>query len=585
MRHVKTMLLGFLLSLTIFSSAQVKPTIDRTVHFEVSENSINFGAKGGSKTLTVTASDPWKIKSNNASWCIIHKEDRQLTITAKENLEFSSKSGYFVLECESETIRIGVRQRAAELYLSLSTDSLSFNPSGGSQRISISTNGNWEIHTNGNPSWTQLTKAGDSLLVHVDVNKNTVDREIKGTIIVGNLEKDIVILQKADEISLSLSQDRLDFDTLGGIQKIVVKSNVQWYINKEMKDWVHLMKEGDTLTVSIGSNCSTSLRNDWFSINAGNLEKRIYVYQQGTPVTLSLSSQDLFFSSDPGSLSIIVSTNGEWSIGTSTYSWGHLKKNGNLLQVKVDENEGASIRTDYFTVIAGDQEKKVKITQLASPWEVSGSSRHYNDDKVVGLSYIRTNIDEKQGCRLGAITEKGEGIVVCGNNGYICTGCPNGLIESVKDINNKNYRISSISLTNSGYYCVVYGRNGWSGVVPKKMKKKLNEYNNNREEIQCISISENGDFAIVTDKHLFASRKDNESKMKKAMEKYGTIKNVCITNKGMCIVCKHGIYYSKIPSNLENEIKTLGFRPDHVFFTDNGTYLITTEAGRYDYRM
>lgn len=60
---------------------------------------------------------------------------------------------------------------------------------------------------------------------------------------------------------------------------------------------------------------------------------------------------------------------------------------------------------------------------------------------------------------------------------------------------------------------------------------------------------------------------------------------MCVTNKGICVVCQRGIYYYNIPSNLETELKSLEYRPDHVTFTDSGTYLITTETQRYLYWM
>jgi hypothetical protein len=70
-----------------------------------------------------------------------------------------------------------------------------------------------------------------------------------------------------------------------------------------------------------------------------------------------------------------------------------------------------------------------------------------------------------------------------------------------------------------------------------------------------------------------------------AKDKYGTIKDVCITNKGICVVCQNGIYYDNIPSNVEEKLKSIDFHPDHVAYTDSGTFLITTESGTYAYRL
>ena len=300
-----------------------------------------------------------------------------------------------------------------------------------------------------------------------------------------------------------------------------------------------------------------------------------------------MSSQNLSFSSNGGTQTITVSTNGTWSIGTSTYLWGHLSKDGDKLEVRVDPNTGADPRTDYFTIKAGDQEKRVNITQSApssssSSWEVSGTSRSYTDI-ASALKYIKDKIQEKGECRLGALTEYGKAIVVYGNDGAIWSSLPDKFSEKIKEL--RNVKISSVALTNSGYYCVIYQRNAYYGVLPEQMKVKLKEFNNNGEEILSVSISENGDCAIVTNEHFYASNHGDLLNMKEAYNRYGSIKDVCITNKGICIVCQKGIFYSNIPSNLETKLKSLNFHPDHVTYTDSGTFLITTESGGYSFFM
>lgn len=225
-----------------------------------------------------------------------------------------------------------------------------------------------------------------------------------------------------------------------------------------------------------------------------------------------------------------------------------------------------------------------KTGEFQEEWEVRGTSCAYTDI-AKGLNYITKQIMEEGKCRLGALTEYGKGIVIYGSNGYVWSSIPNKLGEKMKDINGSGKTINSISITNSGYYCVVYEQNAWYGVVSEEMKRKLNEFNKNTEEILSISINEKGDFAIVTDKHFIASHTSDYSNMKKAFERYGCIKDVCTTNKGICVVCQNGIYYNRIPENLGEKLRSIGFHPDHVTYTDSGTFLITTESGKYAYRM
>lgn len=300
-------------------------------------------------------------------------------------------------------------------------------------------------------------------------------------------------------------------------------------------------------------------------------------------IYLRVSNDELYFDADGGNEEITIETNGNWSVGTDTDSWGHLSRNGNHLCVLIDENPEKEDRTDYFTIRSGEQEVKVNITQGGKKilWEVSGTSRTYTDN-AEGLNSLTSKIKEQGECRLGAITEFGSGIVIFGNNGASSISIPESFWNMIEAIDTK---INSLAITNSGYYCVVYGRNGWFGNVPEKMKHQLNEFNENAEEILSISISEDGDYAIVTDEHFIASNSSDHSNMKKANDKYGSIKNVCITNKGICVVCQNGIYYDNIPSNLEEKLNNIDYHPDHVTYTDSGTYLITTETGIYSYNM
>lgn len=298
---------------------------------------------------------------------------------------------------------------------------------------------------------------------------------------------------------------------------------------------------------------------------------------------LTVSDDELYFESGGGTQTITVGTSGSWWISTDADSWGHLTQDGNQLEVRIDENTSHEERTDFFIITAGDKEQRVNITQAGAPivWEVSGTSRDYTD-YAMGMAYLRDKITENNGSRLGAFTTNGEGVIIYKNNVAFMVSLPTYFSDKLKSIDG---RINSVALTHSGYYCVVYDRNAWYGYVPDQMKTKLNEFNANAEEILAVSISENGDFAIVTDEHFFASNSSDTSNMNAAKDKYGDIKDVCITNLGICVVCKNGIYYDNIPTVVEEKLKSISFHPDYVSYTDSGTYLISDETNACEYRL
>lgn len=382
----------------------------------------------------------------------------------------------------------------------------------------------------------------------------------------------------------SISSQYVSFGADGGNRTFTVLSSAAWKISVNTENWGHLSRSGNTLYLRIDANNSSSSRADYFIISSGSKSIRVDISQvKGN--SLTVSSEFLSFASSGGSQTITVNSNSLWKIGTSTYNWGHLTTAGNSVTVSLDANVSAESRTDYFTVVSGNKSLKINIRQEGKNYKMYGTSRSFIDN-ATGLTYLTKNLKETNSCQHGAITER-IGIYIRGDYGYCYTaGMNTNFIEKIKELNQKEIKITSVAITNSGYYCLIYGNNGWFGSVPVAMSAKLNEFNANRETIYCISISENGDFAIVTNEHFYASNSTDHDNMIKAKDMFGQIKDVCITNKGITVVCQNGIYYHNIPTSVEERLKTCTKRPDHIRFTDYGTFLISYENGiGYRYYM
>lgn len=80
---------------------------------------------------------------------------------------------------------------------------------------------------------------------------------------------------------------------------------------------------------------------------------------------LRVSNSDVTFDSEGGSVDIDIYTDGDWHIGTSTASWGHITKYSSSITLRVDSYYGDDDRTDWFTIEAGDYERRIEITQHA----------------------------------------------------------------------------------------------------------------------------------------------------------------------------------------------------------------------------
>ena len=359
----------------------------------VKPTSASFGADGGSKTFTVSASGTWKVSSNSRSWIHLTKEGNTLNLRVDENVGTSSRSGSFELVAGEKKVRVSVTQSGGDISLFVSSDDMYFNASGGTKTITVTTNGTWQIATN-TTSWGHVSKSGNQLSIRADKNNSSSQRSGSVVIKAGNNEKRVYISQSGSSVSqrnLMVSSDNLQFDSYGGTKVITISSNGSWQIGTNIASWGHLTKNGNQLSIKIDRNTNTSSRSDWFTVKAGNKEKRINISQVGSSASLSVSSENLSFSSDGGTRTITIATNETWQIGTTTASWGHVTKSGNQLSVRIDKNTNKDPRSDWFSIKAGNLEKKIRISQEGMQSFLSVSSENLSFSSYGGSRTITVN--------------------------------------------------------------------------------------------------------------------------------------------------------------------------------------------------
>lgn len=218
-------------------------------------------------------------------------------------------------------------------------------------------------------------------------------------------------------------------------------------------------------------------------------------------------------------------------------------------------------------------------------WAPTGSTRKVSSP-AAEMPTMRSNLSKNPICRLGGISSNRKGVAVRGNNEVFMTEeVPEGLKTILQNIQKGRQHIDAMALTGSDYYCVVWNENKWDGRVSAGMKDKLNGYIANGERIIDISICDDGNFVILSDKHVYASRKSDMDFIIEAEDNYGPSKSFCVTTYGICVVCEYGIVYRNIPDNLASALGSTHMRPDRVVYTDAGTYIISTERGECEYNI
>lgn len=244
-------------------------------------------------------------------------------------------------------------------------------------------------------------------------------------------------------------------------------------------------------------------------------------------------------------------------------------------------------RSAAIEVVSENDRITIEIDQEANipQWTATGSVRSISSpaaETPVLMQYMRSHPK----CRLGALTTNRRGVIITGNSDAIFTeDTPEGLKLLLERLRASNARVDAIALTGSDYYCVIWDDNKWDGNVPVAMKEKLNEYIGKGAKILDISISDDGNFTILSDSNVYASRKSDMDLIIAAEDDYGLSQDIQITPHGICIVCEYGIVYRNIPENMADALNALSFRPEDVTFTDGGTYIITSQSGDSEYNL
>lgn len=178
-----------------------------------------------------------------------------------------------------------IKSTSKKNYFSISSQYASFDSDGGNRTFTVSSSAAWKISVN-TANWGHLSRSGNTLYLRVDANNSSSSRTDYFTISSGSKSIRVDISQGKGN-SLTVSTESLSFSSAGGSRTITVNSNSSWKIGTKTYDWGHLSINGNTVTLRVDANTSTSSRTDYFTIKSGNLEKRINISQSGNTQTTS----------------------------------------------------------------------------------------------------------------------------------------------------------------------------------------------------------------------------------------------------------------------------------------------------------
>ncbi len=209
---------------------------------------------------------------------------------------------------------------------------------------------------------------------------------------------------------------------------------------------------------------------------------------------------------------------------------------------------------------------------LENGFEIFGKPYTDYTDNAASQKIVREAIDKSTNAKTGCLTDKCA-VAIFGSNGYNSNELPSDMRNALSACNKAKQTINDVAVTDVGWWCVVYDNYHYKGNVPSGLREQLENFASRQEEILSVSISENGDYAIVGDKNYSASNDIDAKVIKNAIELYGRIHSVCISNRGTLVTCSKGIFYVNVPSNVIDRLKKQNFTPTVIRYTDSGTYM------------
>lgn len=275
-----------------------------------------------------------------------------------------------------------------EPTLSIPVKALNLKALSSDTTFTITSNYDWTATCPETDTWCKLTKEKEKLHIALEVNLDTVARSTRITVTVegGEAKKvDYIDVTQAapDRSVVSLSTDKLSFETTAGTKEVMVLTNAAEYTfqfaGDSLVNWCTPEKEGYTLKVSVTENVALEDRMAQLVVTAGtgkNLTSTtLDIIQLGQHPSLSLPDTiTLPANNDPYPLEIVTNQS-TWRFSTMFLNekWVVCSKDENEENILILQGVGYDIteNTGELEVYAGEGvnevRKRVHVIKKASP--------------------------------------------------------------------------------------------------------------------------------------------------------------------------------------------------------------------------
>ena len=260
--------------------------------------------------------------------------------------------------------------------LTVSRSNISVGPDAGTTTITVNCNRSWEL-ANTNSTLFTVSRSGNTVTISYSENRTGSQRSDYFDVQTTDRTKSarIRVTQSAPTpvaASLSVSPSSIDAPASGTTRYLTVSCNTSWEVEYPSGTMYSVTRNGNTLTVYINENTSSSPRSDYFNVKTtdGSSVQRINMSQEGGygGGALSVSRTSINVGYYATTEYITVSGGQSWEVEYPTATMYSVTRNGNSLTVRINENTSANSRTDFFNVKGSDGTTiRINLSQEGRP--------------------------------------------------------------------------------------------------------------------------------------------------------------------------------------------------------------------------
>lgn len=196
------------------------------------------------------------------------------------------------------------------------------------------------------------------------------------------------ISKQQPKSQLKISTSFIEIPYQGGKYEVRVTSTNAWSVNCDA-DWIKLEQKGNILIISaILENSSTKSRTAVIDVISGNLKEKVTVMNEGAPVFLYVTSNNINFTDKGGDEYIGVETNEDWIISLKP-AWCEISVIDKRLRIIAQENTSGDVRTGVIRLSSSSLSTDVNVSQLAASHQLDLSKTQLYFPKSGGTDTIK----------------------------------------------------------------------------------------------------------------------------------------------------------------------------------------------------